>query len=262
MLLKLLVLAPTLVGAYLLSPLSTPAPVEPAPQDAAVDDWTWPAKPENLQVLPASLTGERLSAPMGGFTRALGVDCAYCHVGESGEPLSSYDFASDANPNKDAAREMIRMLGSINDHLETAVSGSDTRVNMWCHTCHRGRPRPMTLQEELSDAYGIGGPTTALERFSKLRDEFYGRGALDFGDEQTLNGLGYAAIEDDVQAAIAIFLKNTELFPESGNVWDSLGESYLKAGDEKKAAANYKKALTLDPSNDNARSVLQELGKR
>lgn len=258
--LKLLVLAPTLVGAYLLSPLSAPAPIEPAPQDAAVDDWTWPEKPQNLQVLPSDWPGERLSAPMDGFTRALGVDCAYCHVGESDQALSTYDFASDANPNKDAAREMMRMLGSINDHLRTAVSGSDTRVNMWCHTCHRGRPRPTTLQEELTDAYAIGGPETALERFAKLREEFYGRGALDFGDEQTLNGLGYSALEDDVQAAIAIFLKNTELFPESANVWDSLGESYLKAGDEKQAAANYRKSLELDPGNDNAREVLEELG--
>ena len=78
--------------------------------------WSWPEKPQNLQVLPSDWPGSRLSAPMRGFTRALGVRCSYCHDGEEGQPLSAYDFASDANPNKDRAREMLRMLGSINGH--------------------------------------------------------------------------------------------------------------------------------------------------
>ena len=44
---------------------------------------------------------ELQAAPLGdgfvmpGFTRALGVRCSYCHVGEEGESLSTYDFASD-----------------------------------------------------------------------------------------------------------------------------------------------------------------------
>ncbi len=63
---------------------------------------------------------------MKGFTRALGVRCSHCHVG--GNPLSTYDFASDENPNKGRAREMLRMLNSINEHLQkssrAATNGS------------------------------------------------------------------------------------------------------------------------------------------
>lgn len=114
------------------------------------DAWSWPEKPKNLQVLPKDWPGTRLRPVMIGFTQALGVRCSYCHKGEEGEPLSSYDFASDENPNKNRAREMLRMLKDINAHLNNIEPSGDTRVNMWCHTCHRGRARPMTLEEGLT----------------------------------------------------------------------------------------------------------------
>ena len=84
----------------------------------AQDQWTWPEKPKNLLVFPKDWSGTRLRPVMIGFTRALGVRCSYCHKGEEGKPLSTYDFASDENPNKDRAREMYRMLGDINEHLK------------------------------------------------------------------------------------------------------------------------------------------------
>lgn len=118
----------------------------------AQDQW-WPEKPKNLQVLNKDWPGSRLSPVMRGFTRALGVRCSYCHTGEEGKSLNTYDFASDENPNKNRAREMLRMLGSVNDHLNKIEPSGDKRVNMWCHTCHRGCPRPMTLEEELGEQY-------------------------------------------------------------------------------------------------------------
>ena len=72
---------------------------------SAQESWNWPEKPKNLQVLPKEWPGKRLEPVMKGFTRALGVRCSYCHKGEEGKPLSTYDFASDENPNKDRARE-------------------------------------------------------------------------------------------------------------------------------------------------------------
>ena len=66
---------------------------------------------------------------MRGFSRALGVRCQYCHVGEEGQPLSEFDFASDDNPNKDRAREMLRMLGTVNDHLDKIERSGDQAVH-------------------------------------------------------------------------------------------------------------------------------------
>lgn len=230
-----------------------------AAQAQAQARWSWPDSAENLQVLPADFSGTRLRAVMNGFTRALGVRCSHCHVGEEGQPLSTFDFPSDDNPNKETARTMLGMLGDINETLKTIEPTGDQRVNMWCHTCHRGRPRPMTLGEELSEAYRAEGVDMALERYAELRERFYGHGSYDFS-ENALNALGYEIMGDeDFDAAIAIFALNIEMYPESGNVYDSLGEAYMNRGDTELAIANYERSLELDPDNDNAVQMLEEL---
>jgi tetratricopeptide (TPR) repeat protein len=225
----------------------------------AQEPWSWPEKPKNLQVLPKDWPGTRLEPVMKGFTRALGVRCSYCHKGEEGKPLSTYDFASDENPNKDRAREMLRMLGDINDHLKKIQPSGDKRVNMWCHTCHHGRPRPMTLDEELAEQYRTKGLKAALDDYADLKKRFYGRAAYDFG-EGSLNAFGYNVLQNkDVAGAIQVFKLNSETFPDSANVWDSLAEAYMKSGDSKNAQLNYEKALTLDPNNQNAKEMLKKL---
>lgn len=87
--------------------------VEPQPaQEAAA-----PPPFENLQVLPEDIPRQELIDTMKGFTRALGVRCSHCHVGE-GDDLSTYDFPSDAKGEKRAARVMIEMVRAINgEHL-------------------------------------------------------------------------------------------------------------------------------------------------
>jgi Tfp pilus assembly protein PilF len=50
------------------------------------------------------------------------------------------------------------------------------------------------------------------------------------------------------------------LYPESANVYDSLGECYLKAGNQEKAIENYKKSLEFNPENKNASEMLKKLG--
>jgi len=232
------------------------------PLDAAAQtSWSWPEKPENLQVLPEDWPGSRLRPGMTGFSRALGVRCSYCHVGDEGASLSSYDFASDDNPNKERAREMLRMLGSINDHLKNIEPSGDQPVNMWCHTCHRGRPRPMTLEEELGEKYRLEGLEPALAHYSELKERFFGAGAYNFG-ENALNAFGYQVLQnEDVEGAITVFSLNTEKFPDSPNVWDSLAEAYLAAGDSENARRYYSKSIELNPRNQNTIDMLEKLKK-
>ncbi len=221
--------------------------------------WIWPEKPKNLQVLPKEWPGSRLRPVMIGFTRALGVRCSYCHKGEEGKPLSTYDFASDENPNKNRAREMYRMLNEIDEHLKRIEPSGDKRVNMWCHTCHHGRPRPMTLDEELNEHYRKKDLQAALDDYADLKKKYYGRAAFDFG-EDPLNVFAYTLLENnDTTGAIQVFKLNAETFPDSPNVWDSLAEGYLKAGDLKKAQENYEKALRLDPANQSAKDALTRI---
>ncbi len=225
---------------------------------AAQEPWHWPEHAENLKVLPQDTDAQQLRETMIGFSRSLGVHCAFCHVGEDGKPLSTYDFRSDDKANKDRAREMMRMVGSIRDRLATVDFGEGTRVSVGCETCHRGRPRPTTMLEELRAAYAEGGAAQAISHYDELRDRYAERGTLDFG-ARPLNNFGYELLQaGDVDGAIAVLRKNASLFPASANSWDSLGEAYLAAGRTEQAAIYYRKSLELDPDNENA---LQQLHK-
>ena len=93
---------------------------------------------------------------------------------------------------------------------------------------------------------------------AKLKEE-----ALTNALENDVNTLGYQLLGggkfDD---AIEIFRKNTELYPESWNVWDSLGEGYMNKGETKLAVENYTKALGMAPEDQHSRikGVLKQLG--
>ena len=77
-----------------------------------------------------------------------------------------------------------------------------------------------------------------------------------FGETE-MNLLGYRYLQDGkTKDAILLFKLNTIAYPNSSNVYDSLGEAYLKDGQIDLAIINYERSLELDPNNENARKVL------
>lgn len=102
-----------------------------------------PTKPTNLKVLPKNISEEELTQVMRGFNAALGVKCGHCHApkanGEKG-----LDFASDANPYKNAARAMMKMTNKINKkYFKEQNEGVVQNIN--CETCHNGKTEPKTI---------------------------------------------------------------------------------------------------------------------
>jgi tetratricopeptide (TPR) repeat protein len=75
--------------------------------------------------------------------------------------------------------------------------------------------------------------------------------------------LNYAAYKlismKKYKEAISLLKMNVELYPDSYNVYDSLGEAYMLNGDKKLAIQNYKKSLELNPKNENAKKMIQKL---
>lgn len=61
----------------------------------------------------------------------------------------------------------------------------------------------------------------------------------------------------NIPEAIAIFKLNVEAFPNSSNVYDSLGEAYMAADDKALAIQNYGRSLQLNPDNQGAREALK-----
>ncbi|MCG3156444.1 MAG: hypothetical protein DKINENOH_03068 [bacterium] len=62
--------------------------------------------------------------------------------------------------------------------------------------------------------------------------------------------------------AIKIFELDTKEFPNSSLAYNGLGEAYLKAGKNEQARESFEKSLELNPANENARKMLQQLGTR
>ena len=78
--------------------------------------------------------------------------------------------------------------------------------------------------------------------------------------ESAVNRRGYELIrKGDVQGAIRVFQQNVEAHPESANVYDSLGEAYVEAGDTARAVENYRRALAINPRSKSARYALERL---
>ena len=78
--------------------------------------------------------------------------------------------------------------------------------------------------------------------------------------EVIINRMGYNMLSNKkIDMAINLFLLNTESYPNSFNAWDSLAESYMIKGDNKKAKEYYKQSLKLNPQNTNATEKLKEL---
>jgi hypothetical protein len=91
-----------------------------------------PAGGKNLQVLPKTMTREQVKAVMKAQTKALGVECDFCH--------DVPDMASDKNEHKKIAREMMRLTDELNAKwFNGKVAPKATAT---CNTCHHGKEKP------------------------------------------------------------------------------------------------------------------------
>lgn len=80
-----------------------------------------------------------------------------------------------------------------------------------------------------------------------------------FGEAE-MNQLGYRFLQEGkVKEAVRLFTLNVISYPDSWNVYDSLGEAYLKDGQTDNAVNNYEKSLKLNPGNENAIRFLDEI---
>lgn len=96
---------------------------------------------------------------------------------------------------------------------------------------------------------------SALRQFNVLKqsEDYY-------VSEIELNNLGYRLLNlKKLKDAIEIFKLNVKLYPQSANVYDSLGEAYMINGDKELAIKNYQKVIELNPQNKNAVEMLKKL---
>lgn len=93
-----------------------------------------------------------------------------------------------------------------------------------------------------AEAYQEG--LTAMDQHYKNLSKKYGYDIIT--PEYTINRLGYNYLaNEDFENAISVFEENVNRFPNSANVYDSLGEAFENNGQLDKAEANYAKSVEI-----------------
>ncbi|HEV7241764.1 MAG TPA: serine hydrolase [Thermoanaerobaculia bacterium] len=123
------------------------------------------------------------------------------------------------------------------------------------HGIEPKQPRKSIVHELQQGASGAAVVAKYRELRNASPDEY------DF-QEADLNTLGYSMLaQKRVDDAIEIFKLNVELYPQSANPYDSLGEAYAVKGDKELALQNYRKSVELDPKNKNGLEAIARLEK-
>lgn len=90
---------------------------------------------QDVRILKGRTAGQLLGVMSGGFSNSLGVSCSHCHVTD--------DFSKDDKPTKQIARDMWRMMRTINDSLIANIKNiKSANPGVNCGTCHNGHARP------------------------------------------------------------------------------------------------------------------------
>jgi tetratricopeptide (TPR) repeat protein len=223
------------------------------------------------------------------FTRALGVQCTYCHVEVTAPLLTAeeqaaaaaaappaagrgrgrgrgagpqMDYASDDKRQKQTARLMLTLVNDINVRLAAAVhKPSSEIVRVQCATCHRGITNPAQLSDLLRQTMLGKGESAAVAQYRELRQGYLNGGAYDFR-EAVLLDLGRESLAtrkpDD---ALAWLQLNLEFYPQSAPTLVALAQAHIAKRDPDAARSDLQKALTLDPGNAEARRLQRAMPK-
>lgn len=101
-----------------------------------------PAVPNKVETpsvtVLTGLTVPQFEQEMQHFVQAMGGTCNSCHMPKG-------NFASDENPRKVKARQMITMTKAINQQFfpeHKPAAGESTLGRVSCYTCHQGDLKP------------------------------------------------------------------------------------------------------------------------
>jgi tetratricopeptide (TPR) repeat protein len=222
-----------------------------------------PRPPENLKFFPKDTPRDTLLNIMRGFTYALGVNCAFCHVEEpAAQPGGRPQLrpALDDKAEKQTARFMLAMVDTLNRVTLSNVPKRHESVHITCVTCHRGSPLPGTIETVLLDAMDQFGLDSATGRYRKLR-ETGNNGRYDFTEYPVSSVSRTLAERGNTDAAIALLTMSQEFNPNSADIDLQMAGIYEKLGDKDKAITRYQAALTKRPNDPRARGGLTRLGK-
>jgi glyoxylase-like metal-dependent hydrolase (beta-lactamase superfamily II) len=99
--------------------------------------------------------------------------------------------------------------------------------------------------------------------FDRLKQDVLKSRDRYFFNEAEINNVAYFIMQQlkKPDEAMKLFELNVELFPDSWNTYDSLGEACHSKGDKQKALKLYRKSVELNPANENGKKIIGQLEK-
>ena len=114
----------------------------------------------------------------------------------------------------------------------------------------------LTVQVARAVAESLNGQTTEAEKTLRRLAGEQGAQAV----ERVLNIGGYRFLGAELAgAARDSFELGTRVFPDSANLWDSLGEALMTLGEHEQSIRCYQKSLELNPENSNAVAMIARM---
>lgn len=251
-----------------------------ASYDFAADDKLLKRKAREMLRMVERINSEHLAELEERVEPTVRVECATCHRGAR-EPrmiqdilLAAYEDGGleSASAVYDSLRAQYygRFTYDFSEVVLSDVAGEIRRkgrladaVRLYERNVALFPESAFAQREHAGNALLLTFQSEGIEAGTALYHDLKARYAPEAFPEFLLNQMGYALLRgDQSEEALAVFELNVEAYPGSFNVYDSLGEAYMAAGEVAKAIRNYERSLELNPQNTNAVEKLEELRRR
>jgi tetratricopeptide (TPR) repeat protein len=174
-------------------------------------------------------------------------------------PLAVLELYLRVQDRPGAARRMAMAAGLFVLSIGLTAGIFAVSMAVWLPQVKAAYDTRKPVGEILSATIADRGVDAGVQQYHELKTS--GPAGVYNFDEDQLNTLGYTLLrEKKYKDAIRIFQLNVEAYPQSANVYDSLGEGYMNDGDKSQAIANYQTSLELNPKNTGAVAMLRKLG--
>lgn len=194
--------------------------------------------------------GRYLLSPVQALDVTVADGCLYVSLDDF-LPASYFRFSSRLTPTDDPGVYATRIPG-MTVRLDPEIAVIDWQA---VSTAFNRAPHGTVLAGELFREDDIRGGVAAIRA---SRSDYVDNIA---NLENTLNAMGYDLMgKERLDDALLVFKLNTELYPQSFNVFDSYGEGLLAAGDREGAIENYRRSLALNPDSQSGKAALEKLG--
>ncbi len=237
------------IGGVVATLLATPPAAAQWPPDSL----------QNLQVLPETTSVTEIVGIMRGFASGLGVRCIHCHVGEDPNDLSTTNFVSDEKVEKRKAREMLRMVQTINNDLLAAIpERSDPPVEVTCSTCHHGVTKPIDIRAILAETATTHGVDSVIAQYEAMREQYYGSDSYDFSTFMLAN-VAEQIWRQAPDVAFAIIEYNLERYPADQQTFVTLAQIYQRMGDREALITTLERGIEAMPDNQFFKQMLDQV---